>query len=290
MRVRVVEKYELPRIAREPWVDPERRCHVRGGRAYVPVRDGFASEMELEERQPYGSRGYYMVGDIAVVHGKRPDHRDLDAIIRWKKPRGVVWTGPPEGIMRVPQTTVLYGSAGETVHREGGLLYHLDPGEVMFAMGNRGEKERLASLVSPGERVADMCAGIGYFTLPMARAGADVEASEINPASFRFLLRNITSNHLGSHVSARCGDSRNHLKGVYDRVVVGHFESPAFIPSLAGHLAPGSTVHCHTLSDFPGNLEDEFSMMGHRVRTTRHRVKKFRPHVWHEVHDCEVIA
>lgn len=290
MRVRVLSRCELPRIAREPWVDPERRCHVRDGIAYVPVRQGFESDMDLKEREPYRSRGYFMLGDIAVVHGKRPSSRELDAIVRWKKPRGIVWTGPPEGVMRVPRTSVLYGSAGETVHREGGLLYHLDPGAVMFAMGNREEKERLASLVSPRERVADMCAGIGYFTLPIARAGANVEASEINPASFRFLLKNITSNNLESCISARCGDSRTHLDGLYDRVVIGHFESPSFIPSLAGHLAPGSTVHCHTFSDLTGNLEEDFSRAGYRVSTTMHRVKKFRPHVWHEVHDCEVIA
>ena len=52
---------------------------------------------------------------------------------------------------------------------------------------------RMARLVhdSPDtERVADMFAGIGYFTIPLAGSGASVHAMEINPVAFGFLHRN----------------------------------------------------------------------------------------------------
>jgi len=78
---------------------------------------------------------------------------------------------------------VVYGSAGEVRHREQGCTFILDPTRVMFAQGNRVEKARIAALVRPGERIADMFAGIGYFTIPAARSGARIHAMEINPVA-----------------------------------------------------------------------------------------------------------
>jgi len=54
--------------------------------------------------------------------------------------------------------------------------------------------------VEEGERVLDMFAGIGYFTLPMARAGAEVTAVEHNPTAFRYLIENAQLNDVGSRV------------------------------------------------------------------------------------------
>ncbi|MDD4137480.1 MAG: SAM-dependent methyltransferase, partial [Methanoregula sp.] len=89
-----------------------------------------------------------------------------------------------------PRTELLWGTAGEVRHRESGYTYILDPQNVMFSMGNRNEKTRIARLIRAGsgnERVADMFAGIGYFTIPMAGAGARVHAMEINPVAFGYL-------------------------------------------------------------------------------------------------------
>ena len=93
----------------------------------------------------------------------------------------------------------MWGHVGEVCHREGGYSYSLDPRKVMFAQGNRGEKVRMARLVREGHagaRVADMFAGIGYFTIPMAGSGAQVHAMEINPVAFAYLEQNIAKNGL----------------------------------------------------------------------------------------------
>jgi tRNA wybutosine-synthesizing protein 2 len=290
MKVRVFLKEQLAMLSGQPWVDERRRPHVEGGLAYVPVREGYHADHEIPERSRYCSRGYYMTGDIAVLHGKPPTETELEEIIRWKKPRGIVLISSSRGIMRIPVVQVLYGDIGETVHREGGISYRYDPSKVMFAMGNRVEKERLSSLVQKGEKVADMCAGIGYFTLSMAKAGAMVDAAEINPVSFRYLEQNIMENGLADRVRCRCGDSRASLDGMYDRVVIGHFESRSFIPALKDHLHPGSTVHCHVLSDNKETVDETFADAGYEVRVSTHRVKKYRPHIWHEVLDCEVTG
>ncbi len=48
-----------------------------------------------------------------------------------------------------------------------------------------------------------MFAGIGYFTLPVARAGGFVHAMEINPVAFDYLQKNIVLNKLSGMVDAR---------------------------------------------------------------------------------------
>ena len=109
---------------------------------------------------------------------------------------------------RTPQTEILFGTVGEVQHRESGYTFILDPRKVMFSQGNRTEKQRIADLIRAGpgnERVADMFAGIGYFSIPAAGAGARVHAMEINPVAFGYLEQNIRENRFSDRIEADTG-------------------------------------------------------------------------------------
>lgn len=195
------------------WVDRTRRPYVEGGTAWVPVREGYPADADLPERETYRGRGYHLVGDVAVLHGPLPSEEELAGIIRHCRPRGVVRVKDFLGAMRIPDAEVLYGTAGEVRHREQGYTFILDPTRVMFAQGNRAEKARIAALVRPNERVADMFAGIGYFSIPAASSGATVHAMEINPTAFEYLKRNIMANHVADRVTADSGTRGRFLPG-----------------------------------------------------------------------------
>ncbi|MFA5332381.1 MAG: SAM-dependent methyltransferase [Methanoregula sp.] len=270
------------------WVDPDRRSYVRDGIAWVPVKKGFSFEREIPDRHSYDGRGFFMLGDVAVIHGKKPDPQEIEEIVRFRHPRGVVWIEALEDITRTPRTELLRGDAGEVRHRENGYTYLLDPQKVMFSQGNRLEKQRMAALIrkSPaGSRVADMFAGIGYFTIPMAGSGARVHAMEINPVAFGYLKRNIAENNLLDLVEPSCGDCRNLLTGDYDRVVMGHFDAVTMLAPVFSHVSAGSVLHVHSIGDVSDKIRDAAKSAGFCASIEVHKVKKYRPYTWHLVQD-----
>ena len=288
MRARIVPRSDLPKIRGADWVDPERDPFVEGDYAWIPVRPGEAFDVEIPERSRYSGRGWYMIGDVAVIHGDKPSPDEMREILRFRHPRGILWIAALEDITRTPRTELLWGEAGEVRHREGGYTFIMDPQKVMFSMGNRYEKMRLAALLRAGsghERVADMFAGIGYFSIPLAAAGSWVHAIEINPVAFGYLERNIRENRLADHITASLGDCRTSLTGIYDRIVMGHFEAVNMLPDALAHAMAGTVLHIHSIGQAVDQIDTAAKGAGFSATIQVHKVKKYRPHAWHVVQD-----
>ena len=288
MRVRRIPADALGSVSGCEWVDRTRRPFVSGETAYVPVSEGHPCDESLQSRPAYRGRGYYMIGPVAVIRGERPDPGHVRDIVDWKNPRAVIWIGNHADVERFPVAEVLYGEPGEVIHRESGISYCLDPTRVMFSQGNRNEKERIARLVRPGERIADMYAGIGYFTLPAAKAGGFIHAIEINPVAFDYLVRNIAMNCVAKNVTAECGDSRLRLSGVYDRIIMGHFDSPDSLGVALDHVEPGSVIHVHSSGRSPPDLSTDLSRAGINAEILVTVVKKTAPRCVHYVQDVVI--
>ncbi len=291
MRVRAVPKDKLREICDHDWIDHTRRPFVEGDIAWVPVRDEASCERVIPSRIRYRGNGFFMVGDVAVIHGHKPRREAVDEIVRFRHPRGVLWIESIHDVTRTPETQILWGDAGDVEHHENGYTYFLDPGKVMFSQGNRNEKLRISQLVrrnEPGERVADMFAGIGYFTLPMAGSGASVHAMEINPVAYGYLNRNIQVNGLADRVTSSLGDCRQLLTGTYDRIVMGHFDAIGMLSSALLHVHAGSVIHIHSIGTVENRIKEQAEGAGFSASIHVHKVKKYRPHAWHVVQDVTV--
>jgi tRNA wybutosine-synthesizing protein 2 len=291
MRVRAVPKEKLREIGNEDWVDHTRRPYAEGNTAWVPVRDEETCDCEIPPRIRYQGKGFFMIGDVAVIHDKKPRREEVDEIVRFRHPRGVLWIESLHDVTRTPKTQILWGDAGEVEHHENGYTYFLDPGKVMFAKGNRNEKLRIAELVRRSEaveRVADMFAGIGYFTLPMAGSGASVHAMEINPIAYEYLNRNICENGLSGRITSSLGDCRDLLTGTYDRIMMGHFDSISMLPSALLHVHGSSIIHLHSIGVIEEPIKEQVESAGFSASIHVHKVKKYRPHAWHVVQDVTI--
>ena len=270
------------------WVDHERRTFVDAGVAYVPVKDGYDYDCELNPPKKYRGPGYQTIGDTVLIHYKMPSDAELKSLIEWKNPACVLLLKGYDGIKRIPAVEVLYGEPHEVIHKENGCIYSLDPSKVMFSMGNRNEKTRMVKMTRFGERIADMFAGIGYFTLPAAIAGAKVHAMEINPVSYGYLVKNADLNGVSDRVDAECGDCRDLLKGKYDRAFMGHFESLNMLPDILPHMKQGGILHVHSIDDITDTIRAALEESGFDAGETGisvNRVKKYAPHRWHIVSD-----
>ena len=145
--------------------------------------------------------------------------------------RGII-----KGNFRTPEN-IEYVTGKEdpiVIHREHGVSYKFDFTKIMFSQGNIIERKYLATLVKDGEIIVDMFAGIGYFSLPIAKISnpKQIYSIEINPNSFKFLVENIRLNQLEDKITPINGNckeevlklSNNGVKA--DRVIMGVFPAP----------------------------------------------------------------
>ena len=211
----------------------------------------------VAERMP---RGYQRLGRVLLLR-LPPELARYGAILgeAWSQELGVETVlnhqGPIAGELRRPRVERLRGDRTETEVVEHGTRWRLDAAQVMFAAGNRTERLRFARLVRAGEEVADLFAGIGYFTIPAARAQARARfvAVEKNPVAFRYLTENLRLNGVDGRVRAVLGDNRDvELPvGSFDRVVLGYLPSAVpWVPLAVRLLGPrGGVVHVHLTVD-----------------------------------------
>ncbi|PNX53211.1 MAG: hypothetical protein BV458_05560 [Thermoplasmata archaeon M9B2D] len=208
------------------------------------------------------------------------------------------------GVYREPCVEVIFGSnQTETIHRENGIRYRLDPQRIMFSSGNLAERKRMATVVKHDETVVDLFAGIGYFTLPMAVYGKPkrIAACEINPVAYHYLCQNVVLNHVSDIVLPLLGDNRCVApKGNADRVVLGFLHgSEEFLPLAVECLRDtGGMLHYHQLvpvesiPDQPLSYVETVAMRaGRSVELVQVQVvKSYAPGIDHVVLDVRVVG
>lgn len=131
------------------------------------------------------------------------------------------------GFDRLREYEVIAGlSNTETVHKEHGRRFNLDLGKVCFSLRLSYEDSRVASQVEEKETVVDMFAGVGPFSVLIAKTHRDVKvcAVDVNPDALRYLERNVVVNGVLGKVIPILGDAREtvpeRLHGVADRVIM----------------------------------------------------------------------
>jgi len=222
----------------------------------------------------------------------------------------LVHIGPVTGELRKPQIRLLtLDESPITVHIENGIKYKFDVQTIMFAPGNGTERMRFSRLkLTPGELVVDMFAGLGYFTLPLARYNltglGKIIAIEKNEISFGFLGENIKINDLEGKVVALCGDNRvvgEEYLGKADRVLMGYLPTTReFLPRAFQFANPkGCIIHYHhlcTKGGFKSEALSDFSMTLSQLNLSKTiilhnfvKVKSYAPKLYHCVADIEVI-
>jgi len=206
------------------------------------------------------------------------------------------------GEYRTPNVEILYGTNDtETIHKENGVIFKLDPQKVMFSSGNMDERIRIGKIPNSEEVVVDLFAGIGYFTLPIAvhSRPKKIIAVEKNPDAFNFLSQNIVLNKVSRIVEPIKGDNRKVApKNVADRVILGYLgDTYQFLP-IAIEALNNYTGVIHYNDKFPEDQVPEKPLNVVKIIAERYDrmcslldykcVKTYAPGISHYVFDIEV--
>jgi tRNA (guanine37-N1)-methyltransferase len=162
---------------------------------------------------------------------------------------------PISGEYRVAKYLPIWGEGKtETVHKENGCLLSLDITKVFFTPRLSCERLRVAKLVKDQETVADLFAGVGPFSVLIAKSVRDVvvHAVELNESAYNYLVRNISLNRVFGKVVPHLGDARyvasTVIKGKCDRVIMNlPFGSELFLDAGSDALkAAGGVIHLYS--------------------------------------------
>ncbi|KRX42831.1 tRNA wybutosine-synthesizing protein 2 -like protein [Trichinella murrelli] len=151
---------------------------------------------------------------------------------------------------RSPRVTLILGEHSRVLQIENHIKYGYDVRKCMFSKGNVSERMRMASLNCAGEIVADLFAGIGYFTLPLlvhAKASF-VLAVELNPDAFYDLNENLKINSVSDRCKTLLGDCRLICPSFFaNRVILGILPSSMnYWYTACQALQPsGGILHVH---------------------------------------------
>lgn len=250
---------------------------------------------------------YQILGDIMLVklpNAKPAEKKTMAEGIMKLLPNlnSVCEIKDVKGEFRQPNVKLLAGTRTETIHTENGVKYHLDVSKVIFSKGNVFERQRLIKKVKPNETIVDMFAGLGYFSLPIAKhaKAKKIVAIEKNLDAFRFLKNNIQLNNV-SNVQAIWGDCKDFAKSVKDfadRIVMGYFPgTEEFLPYAIRIANNGAKIHYHNIyaskelwSKPLKQIEQACSQQSCKFEILeKKKVKSYKPNVFHVVVDFKVV-
>ncbi len=157
--------------------------------------------------------------------------------------------GAVEGEYRLRSLRHLAGEKRTlTLHRENGCSFKVDVARCYFSPRLSTERLRIAGQVASGERVLNMFAGVGPFSIPIAKtAGADVTSCEINAYACELHEENDKLNKVEDLVRVVQGDAEELpriVKSKFDRVLMPHpSQADRFLSAALEVSKKGALVH-----------------------------------------------
>jgi tRNA (guanine37-N1)-methyltransferase len=199
-----------------------------------------------------------IVGDIAII--RLPYTSSVNAQTAAKAIMSVhrnvktvlLQASPVAGGFRLRRLTHVAGeNKRSTVHKEYGCVFSVDVEKCYFSPRLSHERMRVAGIAKPNETVVNMFAGVGCFSIMIAKhvSAAKVFSIDVNPAAIQFMQQNIRLNRVYGKVIPLLGDAKeiinSQLQRVADRVLMPLPEKALeYLPCALSTLkASGGWIH-----------------------------------------------
>jgi len=217
------------------------------------IRTAF-EKAKVEDPQRLSS-GVDVVGDIAIVRlsglSSVEKKKVAKALLSELKNVRVVTEqeGGIEGEFRLRKLRHLAGERRTmTLHRENGCAFKVDIARCYFSPRLSTERLRVARLVGPKERVLNMFAGVGPYSIPIAKASrAEVVSCEVNEFAAKLHVENNRLNKVDGLVTVVEGDASDLpelVSGRFDRVIMPlPSDADKFLHVALRMTKKGGTIH-----------------------------------------------
>jgi tRNA (guanine37-N1)-methyltransferase len=201
---------------------------------------------------------YDIVGDIAIIrsarHSMKCRSEVADAVMKAHKNVKTVLaqTGGVQGDFRLRRLEFVSGeNRTVTSHREWRCLFRVDVEKCYFSPRLSHERMRIVKQVANGEDVLNMFAGVGCFSILIARYSNPrrVYSIDANPIAVRYMRDNVRTNKACGKVVSLLGDAKKIVEGklrqTVDRVLMPLPEKAfEYLPcALAALKESGGLIH-----------------------------------------------
>ena len=162
------------------------------------------------------TKGVDVIGDVAILklseEFQDEKHQIAESLLDLAPYLGVVLEqkGPVGSQFRTRKLEWLAGEhRTETVHREFGCQYKVNVETTYFSPRLSRERKRIADLVSTGECVVNFFAGVGSFSIMIAKHShpSRIYSIDINPAAVRYHAINNKLNGVRDTIDLICADA-----------------------------------------------------------------------------------
>ncbi len=251
------------------------------------------------------SPAYEHIGDIAIIDRQQAQaHRVAQVLLKQNRIKTVLQAeSSVTGEYRTRSVSILAGEKRtRTLYRENKCRYLIDLSRVYFTPRLSTERARIADKIHDGEIVVDMFAGVGPFSILIAKRypRAHVIAIDKNPDAIRYLKENVKLNKV-ENIKIIDRDARDAVKEISgaDHVIMNLPHSAIeFLDAAFGVLKNGGIIHFYAIAHendlFDGilkRIEDIAGLSGfHIVPLDKRVVRPYAPYQFNICIDFQVLS
>lgn len=283
----------LNRLRKDDLIDRNYQVQRTGEFVFIPLVKTWGGDLPpeaiIEDIEPLTSKSasqpkkaggaFDLIGNIAITkirNRERVSHLAKELVSLHPNINTVYLDRGIVGEYRLRDLELLEGvPITVTKYRENGIHFELDVSKVYFSPRLATERTFVAKETADGETVIDMFAGIGAFSLNIAKLrNATITAIDSNPSAIEYMKKSIQMNRLRGTITPVLGDASLVMKSLppADRIIMNlPHDAHRYLDIAISGLKTGGTLHYYEIMDIFGleNRMEQFRSSGLEITKKR---------------------